>query len=177
MFQRIERDIGGDHVVASDSLQEFPIKHDSSYITPAAELIIPDVYGQDALSAVNWVQEHLSFSDEYLAQLVGISQELFSQWKRGEEKLTSSQVQMLESLSTAMTRLLSLFNFRRDLMTRILESHFDSYQIQRTKFMPPWLGTSLKDYMLRHGGRGIDEVDSWVQRLKSANSPLTTNDK
>lgn len=142
----------------------------SSYITPTAELIIPDVYGQDVLSAVNWLQEHLSFSDEYLAQLVGVSQELFSQWKRGEEKLTSSQVQTLENLSTAMNRLLSFLSFRRDQMTRILETHFDSYQIQRTSFTPPWLGTSLKDYMLHHGSRGIDEVDSWVQRLKSANS-------
>ena len=142
----------------------------SSYITPTAELIIPDVYSQDALSAVNWLQEHLSFSDEYLAQLVEASQEQFSQWKRGGEKLTSSQLQTLEKLSTAMNRLLSFFNFRRDLMTRILESHFDSYQIQRTSFTPPWLGTSLKDYMLTHGSRGIDAVDSWVQSLKSANS-------
>jgi len=142
----------------------------SSYISPTAELIIPDVYGQDILSAVNWLQEHLSFSDEYLAQLVGVSQELFSQWKRGEGELTSSQVQTLENFSTAMNRLLSFFNFRRELMTRILESHFDSYQIQPTKFTPPWLGTSLKEYLSRHGNRGIGEVDSWVQRLKSANS-------
>jgi hypothetical protein len=136
-----------------------------SSITPtAAELIIPDVYSQDVLSAVNWLQENLSFSDEYLAQLVGAPQELFCQWKRGEATLTSSQVQTLENLSTAINRLLSFFNFRRDLVMRVLEVHSD--QTRRNNFTPPWVGTSLKDYLLHHGDRGIDEVDSWVQSLK-----------
>lgn len=151
--------------------KEFPIKHVSSYITPTAEFIIPDVYGQaNIVSAVDWLQEHLSFSDEYLAQLIGVPQELFSQWKKGEQTLTTSQVRKLKNLSTAMTRLLSFLNFRRELMMRILELHSDSYEIRRTSFTPPWLGTSLKDYLLRYGGRGIDEVDSWVQSLRSANS-------
>jgi len=127
------------------------------------------VYSQDVLSAVNWLQENLSFSDEYLAQLVGAPQEVFCQWKRGEATLTSSQVQTLEKFSTAMNRLLSFFSFRRDLMLRVLEFHSDSYQIRWNSFTPPWVGTSLKDYLLRHGGRGIDEVDSWVQSLKFAN--------
>jgi hypothetical protein len=122
------------------------------------------------VSAVDWLQEHLSFSDEYLAKLIGARPELFSHWKRGEQTLTNSQVRKLKNLSTAMNRLLSYLNFRRDLMMRILEFHSDSYQVQKTSFTPPWLGTSLKDYMLRYGGRGIDEVDSWVQSLRSANS-------
>lgn len=142
-----------------------------SSITPTTELIIPDVYGQaNVVSAVDWLQENLSFSDEYLAQLIGARQELFSQWKRGGQTLTSSQVQKLKKLSTAMTRLLSFLNFRRDLMMHILEFHSDNNHIQRTSYTPPWLGTSLKDYMLSHGGKGINEVDSWVQSLKSANS-------
>jgi hypothetical protein len=134
-----------------------------------AELIIPDVYGPaTALSALNLLQEQLSFSDEYLAQMIGTRQEVFSRWKRGEPMLTRSQVRTLKHLSTAMTRLLSFLNFRRDLIMRILEFHSDSYQTQRTSFTPPWLGNSLKEYLLQHGGRGIDEVDSWVQSLKSA---------
>ena len=109
------------------------------------------------------------FSDEYLAQLIGARQELFSQWKRGGQTLTSSQVQKLENFSAAMNRLLSFLNFRRDLMMRILEFHSDSNQIQRTRYAP-WLGTSLRDHMLHHGDKGIKEVDSWVQSLGSANS-------
>lgn len=142
----------------------------SSY-TPTADLIIPDVYGDgDAVSAVEWLQEHLSFSDEYLAELIGARQELFAQWKRGGHTLTNSQVRKLKRLSTAMTRLLSYLNFRRELMMQILEFHSDSDQIRQTSFTPPWFGTSLKDYLLHHGGRGIDAVDSWVQSLRSANS-------
>lgn len=143
----------------------------SSSTTSTAELIIPDVYGQaDVVSAVEWLQEHLSFSDEYLAELIGARQELFVQWKKGGQTLTSSQVRKLKKLSTAMTRLLSYLNFRRDLIMQILEFHSDSDQIRQTSFTPPWLGTSLKDYLLHHGGRGIDAVDSWVQSLRSANS-------
>jgi hypothetical protein len=143
----------------------------TSSTTSTDELIIPDVYGQaDALSTIEWLQEHLSFSDEYLAELIGARQELFAQWKKGGQTLTSSQVRKLKKLSTAMTRLLSYLNFRRDLMMQILEFYSDSAQIRRTSFTPPWLGTSLKDYLLHHGGRGIDAVDSWVQSMRSANS-------
>lgn len=142
----------------------------SSSETLNSEFIIPDVYGQDTLSAVNWLQENLSFSGEYLAQLIGTHQELFSQWEKGGHTLTRSQVRKLKHLSTAMTRLLSFLNFRHTLMMRVLEFHSDSNQIERTTSSPPWLGTSLRDYMLQHGSKGIKEVDSWVQNLRSANS-------
>jgi hypothetical protein len=132
------------------------------------DLIIPDVYDPDLLSAVRWLQEHLPFSDEYLAQLIGISTELFSEWKTGTQTLSDSQMQTLENLSLAINRLLSFYNFRRGLIVSVLESHFDS-PIQRSRFTPPWVGTSLKDYMLSHGAKGIAEVDSWVQEIKSAN--------
>jgi len=129
-----------------------------------ADLIIPDVYSQDAVSVVGWLQENLSFSDEYLAQLVGARPEQYSEWKRGGHTLTRSQLRKLKNLSTTMNRLLSFFNFRRDLMMRVLEFHSDSNQFRRTRCTPPWLGTSLRPYLLRRGG--IAAVDSWVQKDK-----------
>lgn len=133
-----------------------------------ADLIIPDVYDPDVLSAVRWIQEHLPFSDEDLARLIGINTELFSQWKTGAQTLTDSQTETLEDLSLAINRLLSFYGFRRDLMVTVLEFRSES-PIQRSRFTPPWLGTSLKDYMLSHGAKGIAAVDSWVQEIKSAN--------
>jgi hypothetical protein len=141
------------------------MNHDPFDKASSGELIIPDAFSDDVLSDVNWLKEHLSFSDEYFAQLVGVPQELFCQWKRGEATLTSSQVQTLEKFSTAIRRVLSYYGFRRDLMMRVLEVHFED-RIHRTKFTPPWVGSSLKDYLLHHGGEGSDEVDSWVQSLK-----------
>ena len=76
-----------------------------------AELINPNVYDPDALSAVNWLHEHLPLSDKPMAQLIGASPELFSQWKTGEQTLTTSQTQTLESLSIAINRLLSFLIF------------------------------------------------------------------
>ena len=133
-----------------------------------ADLIIPDVYDPDVRSAVRWLQEHLPFSDEYLAQLIGASTGLFSEWKTGAQALTDSQMETLENLSLAINRLLSFYGFRRDLIVSVLEFHSDS-PIQRSRFTPPWVGTSLKDYILSHGAKGIAEVDSWVQEIKSAN--------
>jgi len=132
-----------------------------------AELIIPDVYDPDVLSAVRWLQEHLPFSDEDLARLIGASTELFSEWKTGAQKLSDSQIETLEDLSLAINRLLSFYGFRRDLMVTVLEFRSES-PIHRSRLTPPWLGTSLKDYMLSHGAKGIAEVDSWVQEIKSA---------
>lgn len=133
------------------------------------DLIIPDVYDPDVLSAVRWIQEHLPFSDEDLARLIGVNTELFSQWKSGAQTLTDSQTETLEDLSLAINRLLSFYGFRRDLMVTVLEFRSES-PIQRSRFTPPWLGTSLKDYMLSHGAKGIAAVDDWIQEIRSANS-------
>ena len=133
-----------------------------------ADIIIPDVSDPDVLSAVRWLQEHLPFSDEYLAKLIGATTEVFSEWKTGAQTLTDSQIETLENLSLALNRLLSFYGFRRDLILSVLEFHSDS-PIQRSRFTPPWVGTSLKDYILSHGAKGIAEVDSWVQKIKSAN--------
>ena len=133
-----------------------------------ADLIIPAVYDPDVLSAIRWLQAHLPFSDEDLAQLLGVSTEVFGEWKTGAQILSDSQIETLEDLSLTINRLLSFYSFRRDLMVTILEFHSES-PIQRSRFTPPWLGTSLKDYMLSHGAKGIAEVDSWVQEIKSAN--------
>lgn len=132
-----------------------------------ADLIIPDVYDADVLSAVSWLQEHLPFADEDLAQLIGVSTELFGEWKTGAQTLSDSQIETLDDLSIAIKRLLSFYGFRRDLMVTILEFHSES-PIQRSRFTPPWLGTSLKDYMLSHGAKGIAEVDDWIQTMRSA---------
>jgi len=131
-----------------------------------ADLIIPDGHDPDVLSAVRWLQEHLPFSDQYLAQLIGVSPEQFSEWKTGAQTLTDSQIETLENLSLAINRLLSFYGFRRDLMVTILEFHSES-PIQRSRFTPPWVGTSLKDYMLSRGAKGIAAVDDWIQTLRS----------
>ena len=78
-----------------------------------ADLIIPDVYDPDVLSAVRWLQAHLPFSDEDLARLIGASTELFSEWKTGAQTLSDSQIETLEDLSLAINRLLSFYSFRR----------------------------------------------------------------
>jgi hypothetical protein len=138
---------------------------------PSNEFIIPDVYAEgNGVSVFEWLQNDLSFSDEYLAKLIGADQKRFCEWKRGEQKLTKSQVRKLRNLSAAMTRLLSFLNFRRELMLRILEFRSDSNESGCSRFMPPWLGMSLREFMFRHGDTGVVAVDSWVQRVGSANS-------
>jgi len=132
-----------------------------------ADLIIPNVYDADVLSAVRWLQEHLPFTDEDLARLIGVSTELFSEWKTGAQTLTTEQTETLEDLSIAINRLLSFYGFRRDLMVTVLEFRSES-PTHRSRFTPPWLGTSLKDYMLSHGAKGIAEVDDWIQKIRSA---------
>jgi len=140
-----------------------------SNVTRTGDLIIPNVYSEDVVANVRWLQKKLSFSDEYVTDLIGVSKELFSKWKKREATLTSSQLETLENLWSAMNRLLSYFNFRRDLMMRVLEARF-SDQIHRTKSTPPWVGTSLRDFMLLQGRPGIYEVECWVWHIRSANS-------
>ena len=112
----------------------------------------------------------LIFSNEYVAELIGARQELFTRWKTGEQTLSSLQEQKLENFWDAMNRLLSFFGFRRDLIMRVLEFKTEA-QIHRTRSTPPWLGSSLRDYMLEHGDRGVMEAKLWVECLGSANSP------
>lgn len=145
----------------------------SSHTTPAQQFIIPDFYSSrtdSPMYVVSWLQENLSLSDDYIASLVRVRKDLFAEWKNGSPTLTSSQVKDLKAFSSAMTRLLSFLNFRRDLMLRMLDFHNQEERHRPTPLTPPWLGTSLKAYMMNHGHRGIREVDSWVQAMRSANS-------
>ena len=68
----------------------------SSYKTRNPELIVPNAYA-DIVSGVEWLQENLAFSNEYVAELIEARQELFTRWKRGEQTLNSSQEQKLEN--------------------------------------------------------------------------------
>jgi transcriptional regulator with XRE-family HTH domain len=131
----------------------------------ASELIIPDVYNTDVLPAVKWLQEHLPFSDEELAGLIGVSPEQFSDWKMDQHSLTNERTETLQNLCTVISRLLSFFNFRRALIMQALDFHY----VQRDRYTPPWLGASLKEYLLGHGAKGIAEVDRWIQKIGSAN--------
>jgi len=63
-----------------------------------------------------------------------------------------------------------IYGFRRDLIVSVLEFQFDSDKGQRSTYTPPWLGASLKDYLLGYGAKGIAEVDSWIQKIKAANT-------
>lgn len=139
----------------------------ASNITRTGDLIIPDVYSEDVVANVCGYRK--TFSDEYVTDLIRVSKELFSKWKKGEATLTGSQLKTLDNLWSAMNRLLSYFNFRRDLTMRVLEVRF-SDQIHRTKSTPPWVGTSLRDFMLLQGRPGIYEVECWVWHIGSANS-------
>lgn len=132
------------------------------------DLIIPHVYDPDLRTAVGWLQKQLPFSDEYLAQLLVAPRDLFSTWKTGDQTLTTSQTQTLQNLSTAISRLLSFYGFRRDLVVRVLKFHSPN-QLYRNTLTPPWVGDSLKNYMLANGAKGIAEVDHWVQKMRSAN--------
>jgi hypothetical protein len=136
----------------------------------STELIVPDLYAKPVV-AVDWMQKHLSFSDEYFSELIGVSWECFSQWKSGRQRLENSQVRNVENLSFALNRLLSFFGFRRDLMMLVLDCESDRHEIRRTSVTPPWLGTSLRKYMLREGSRGIHQVGCWVEKMRSANTP------
>ena len=142
----------------------------SSYKTRNRELIVPNVYA-DIVSGIEWLQENLAFSNEYVAELIGARQEALTRWKRGEQTLSSSQEKKLENFWDAMNRLLSFFGFRGDLVMRVLEFKSDEDQIHRTRSTPPWLGSSVRDYMLEHGDTGVIEVKLWVEHLGSANSP------
>ena len=140
--------------------------------TPAQQFIIPDFYSSNTESpvqVVNWLQENLNLSDDYIASLVRVRKDLFAEWKNGSQTLTSSQVKDLKAFSSAMTRLLSFLNFRRDLMIRMLDFH-NEQRHRPTPLTPPWLGTSLKAYLMNQGHRGIREVDSWVQAMRASNS-------
>ena len=42
----------------------------------STELIVPDVYAKPVV-AVDWMEKHLSFSDEYFAELIGVKSGMF----------------------------------------------------------------------------------------------------
>lgn len=141
----------------------------SSYRIPTYDLIVPEAYAsidESPLRSVNWFQEHLNLSDGYVANVINVREEIFSEWKNDDRQLTHSKIEDLKVFSSTLTHLLSFLNFRQDLMMNMLESSSESPRHEPTPLTPPWLGTSLKSYIESQGMRGIEEVDRWVQALR-----------
>jgi hypothetical protein len=141
----------------------------TTYSTPVQDFIIPEDYNsidESPSSSVNWFQERLDLSDEYVAKVINVREELFSNWKNYHSGLTPSQIEKVKTFSITLTHLLSYLNFRHDLMMNILQNSSESPHHELTPLTPPWIGTSLKSYIESQGVSGLEEVDRWVQGLR-----------
>lgn len=139
---------------------------------------IPAFYADDTLEAlrlkVKWLQQEFDLPDSFFSNVLRVREELFSDWKdEGStlSTLTVYQLACLKKLWLAVTHILSFLNYQQDLVRQMLEHEDKAFSGPRTSASaPPWIGTSLKEFLERTGIEGIEQVDDWIQSVRFASS-------
>jgi DNA-binding transcriptional regulator YiaG len=123
------------------------------------------------LAQIRRLQEELGISDEFFAHLLGIQVDEFVQWKAVDHKLSRGQTERLEKLTEVMSHIRSFLGYDLDRVRTMLEYVSDNKVATASlPFTPPWIGTSLKEYLENNGARGLERVNYWIQSLTFANS-------
>ena|SRR5213594_349480 len=119
------------------------------------------------LSQVRWAKENLGVTYELYMNLLSIEQARFCNWVQGKATLTVGQRGTLAEVGMLQLHLLSVYGFNLDKVRTMCE-YVVPDAVSSSFHAPPWTGTSINKYLLRHGKEGIKTIRDWFQALRFA---------
>jgi hypothetical protein len=137
----------------------------------ATQSTVPDFFQEETPAAmrsqVEWLVRELGTDDSFFARLVGTDERTIAGWRVHAADLPPHGEDTLRDFWRTVLHLLSFLNFDllriRDLFLREMPG---CPSVERSPLTPPWCGTSLKAYLERTRGDGIEKVDGWVTGLR-----------
>lgn len=135
---------------------------------------IPAFYNADSVETlplkIKWLQQEFGLTDSFFANLLRVREDLFNEWKEGGHTLTVRQLDCLRKFWTSVTHILSFLNYQKDLVQVMLEFEDKTFVGSRSAFTPPWVGSSLKEFLEHAGVEGVEQVNDWIQSMTFASS-------
>lgn len=134
---------------------------------------VPWFFQSDAESAmkeqINWLTERLGLDDHFFSKLLNMEVNEFRKWRNENNVLSQETKNMLREFWQMILHLLSYLSFDTELVQTMLSSEDKRERRSiRLPFDPPWIGTSIKEYLKASGPAGISEVSRWVLSFRFA---------
>lgn len=121
----------------------------------------------DLIDQVEWAEEKLGLSDRFYARLLRIGTDRFVGWRTGTGAIESQTEDNLREFWETLRHILSFLNFNLESVCVMLDHKSDSETAStRLSFRPPWIGTSIKNYLETEGPDGIEKVNAWIQAVR-----------
>lgn len=120
---------------------------------------------------VEWVRERLNLDDYFFSRLLKIRVIEFQDWRINYINLSLPQekLNILKDFWQMILHLLSYLSFNPDLVQTMLnKTNEREKESVRSPFDPPWVGTSIKEYLETSEPLGISEVTRWVLSFRFA---------
>jgi hypothetical protein len=132
---------------------------------------VPDFFQEDTTDGlhaqVDWLVREVGLDDSFFAALAGMDEVTFSNWRARDAGLPPSGEETLRILWRTVLHVLSFLNFDR---SRVRALFLQTMPVGRpgeeSALTPPWSGESLKSYLQRARGDGIEKVEGWVTGLR-----------
>jgi hypothetical protein len=123
------------------------------------------------IQQVEWLEKYAQFPYQFFLNLLEVDQRAFFRWRNGEGELSKDAQDGLKEFWQMILHILSFTNFDLNLFKMMIEYHLESKpESVNSAFDPPWLGTSLSDYLQIHGIAGTRKVNQWVQTMRFGDS-------
>jgi hypothetical protein len=129
---------------------------------------VPDFFQEDSPQAlrqkVSWLEESVPIDNSFFASLVGKTEREFDAWL-WNYKADADVDEAIRDLWQTVVHLLSFVNFDRGRLRELFESTVPLVD-REMLVVPPWSGTSLRQYLEQGGARATADVDKWVTGLR-----------
>lgn len=118
---------------------------------------------------VNWAAEKLGLDNHFFSELLNMEADEFREWRDMHNTLSPERQDVLSEFWYMILHLLSYLSFNTDLVQRMIFSKDERERRSiRLPYDPPWIGTSIKEYLEASGLSGISEVSRWALSFRFA---------
>ena len=137
------------------------------------ELFFNDDSNEALLSQVQWFQLRFNVGDNFFQDMLNIERAEFAEWKYEHGFLSKDKQNLIREFWQMMLHLMSFYDYDMSRMREVFQREALGHQEERShsnwRSGPPWIGTSLKNYLEKTGPRSIRKVNRWIQALRYAN--------
>jgi hypothetical protein len=136
---------------------------------------VPDFFQEEdepALrSQVEWVEQHLGFSDQFFTRFLLTPELSFRDWRLGETALPPDRKDSLRAFWRTVLHLLSFMGLDEQRVKTMLDHQVlvEASGPRRHPLAPPWTGSSLRSYLEGRGPDVLPDVDWWVTGFRFGN--------
>lgn len=132
---------------------------------------VPDFFQEESeaalLSQAQWLGSELGLGNEFLTRFLRVEEGSVDRWRSGSFSLPAQEQTALHELWDAVLHLLSFQHFDTERVRDMLDvTAGDTPEAAASPFAPPWVDSSMKEYLESGGRAAAKDVTRWVTSFR-----------